>query len=220
MAIVGAISKTSSYKWKVIVLLFFLTMCIGGTGILSVGSERWEKINAQEVSVPFILNSGMVRAQEADVRVIVWFENIRVPDEIWTQGPLPDWRWTTREQQTVDGKTAVTLFGEGHLDKNEEKRIYTWYNSMSLFVANKGGRLYLDERVPEVTDISAYMSRVNAQPAQWSLSGQTFSIAAYQKALHTSVVAGHDRINFQLLSRGEKGKGLTVLAIPALLEEF
>ena len=85
-------------------------------------------------------------------------------------------------------------------------------------LAQSGGQIYIDERVPQAIDISAYLSKTNALPAQWALSDSLVSIAAYQKNLPSTVMAGNDRINIQLLSRGNGGQ--TVLAIPVLLEEF
>jgi len=161
-----------------------------------------------------------VQADKAEVSVILWFENGDIPLEIWKKRPMPDWTWTYKESQTANGKVAVTLSGHRFIDKNEESNLYTWYTVMARLLAHTGGRIYLDERIPQASDISAYLSKTNAFPAQWTLSGSMVSIAAYQKDLQTNVMAGNDRINIQLLSRGNHNKGQTVLAIPALLEEF
>jgi len=175
---------------------------------------------ASQTTVPLLLNSGVVMTKEAEVSVILWFENGEIPPEIWTKRPAPDWTWTYKESQTASGKVAVTLSGHRYMDKNEESNLYTWYTIMVRQLAQTGGRIYLDERVPQATDISAYLSEINALPAQWYLSGSLVSIAAYQKDLPTNVMAGNDRVNIQLLSRGKHNEGQTVLAIPALLEEF
>jgi len=187
---------------------------------LRVGLQTKESVELSQSAVPLLINSGVVGAKKAEVSVVLWFENAELPLEIWTNTPMPDWTWTYKKSQTASGKVAVTLSGHHPMNKNEESNLYTWYTIMVRQLAQTGGKIYIDERVPQATDISAYLSKTNALPAQWTLSGSLVSIAAYQKNLPTNVIAGNDRINIQLLSRGRHNEGQTVLAIPALLEEF
>jgi len=106
------------------------------------------------------------------------------------------------------------------INKNEESSLYKWYTTMAQELAKTGGIIYIDERVDQAMDISAYLSKMNALPTQWALIGNLLSIAAYQNDISTNVIAGQDKMNIQLLSRGKNNEGRTVLAIPALLKEF
>jgi len=173
-----------------------------------------------KTTVPLLLNSGQVQTKDAEVSIILWFENGDIPQDILSKKPMPNWSWTYNELQTGSGKAAVTLSGHRIINQNEESSLYNWYSTMSKELAKTGGRIYLDERVDQAMDISAYLSKIKADPAQWTLIGNMLSVAAYQKDLVTSVVAGQDEINIQLLSRGKNTEGRTVLAIPALLKEF
>lgn len=173
-----------------------------------------------EAAVPLLLNSGEVPSKEADITIILWFENGVIPPETWRKLPTSDWIWTYKELQTGSEKVAVTLSGERLINKNEERELYKWYTAMAKELAQAGGLIYVDERVNQTMDISSYLSKTNALPAQWALIGDMLSIAAYQSKLNTFIIAGQDRINIQLLSRGNDNEGRTVLAIPALLKEF
>ncbi len=173
-----------------------------------------------QATVPLLLNSGEVQANEAEVSIVLWFENGNIPHETWTQLPTPDWIWSYNELQTGSEKVTVTLSGHQIIDKNEESNLYKWYTAMAQELAKTGGLIYIDERVDQAMDISSYLSKTNALPAQWALIGNMLSIAAYQRNFDTSVLAGQDRINIQLLCRGTNAEGRTVLAIPALLKEF
>lgn len=210
------------YPYKNIMLTLMACILVIGLGAYALQVEMSSKdtVKLCKKAVPMLLNSGIVQTKEAEVSVILWFENGDIPLEVRTKWLMSDWTWTFKEQQTGSGKVAATLFAHRRIDKNEETNLYTWYNTLAQSLAKMGGRIYLDERVSQVTDISAYLSQTNALPAQWILSGNLVSIAAYQNDLLTSVVAGQDRVNIQLLSRGENTKGQTVLAIPVLLEEF
>ncbi len=219
--IVGlTLPKSNSYNiiW---LMLIVCTMFIGlGVYTLSVVGHTKESVELHNTAVPLLLNSRVVQAKEAEVSVILWFENGDIPLEIWKNRSMSDWTWTYKELHTASAKVAVTLSGHRRVDKNEESNLYTWYTIMAQQLAQTGGRIYLDERVSQATDISVFLSKMNTRPAQWALSGDLLSIAAYQSDLPISVMAGQDRINIQLLSRGKNSEGQTVLAIPALLEEF
>lgn len=219
--LVGLTLPKSNYYIITMLKLMVCTLFIGlGVYALSVVVQTKESIELHQTTVPLLLNSRVVQAKEAEVSVILWFENGDIPLEIWKNRPMSDWTWTYKELHTASGKVAVTLSGHRHMDKNEESDLYKWYIIMAQQLAKTGGRIYLDERVPQATDISAYLSKTNTLPAQWALTGDLLSIAGYQSDLPMSVMAGQDRINIQLLSRGKNTEGQTVLAIPVLLDEF
>lgn len=204
-------------------LLLIIISCVILLWVKPLGIERVfqssESVNSSYKTEPLLLNAGLVQAQKAELSIILWVENGIIPIEVWTQLPMPDWAWSLNEQQTKHGNTA-TLSGHRVIDKDEERMLYTWYTKMAPILAKNGVRIYLDERVSEAIDVSAYLSQSNILPAQWFLLENMVSIAGYQSNLEESVMAGQDRINIQLLSRGKNTDGQTVLAIPALLKEF
>jgi hypothetical protein len=173
-----------------------------------------------QAAVPLLLNSGEVQTKEAEVSIILWFGKGEIPDGTWTTRPTLDWEWSYNELKTGSETVAATLSGHQLIDKNEERDLYKWYTIMEQELAKTGGLIYIDERVDQAMDISSYLSKTNALPAQWASTDNMVSIAAYQTNFSTSVLAGQDRINIQLLSRGKNTEGRSVLAIPALLKEF
>ena len=189
-----------------------------GRPALQMISSTLDARMLSSTAVPMLINSGIVQSKEAEIKVILWFEDGEIPIEVWAKRPMPDWVWTSKSLQTESGKVAVTLSGSHLMNKNEERNLYTWYTTMAQQLDKVGGKVYIDERVPQTIDIAAYLSQVSALPAQWSLFGNTVSIAAYNSNLKTMVMAGQDRINIQLLCRGKNNEGQTVLAMPALLE--
>lgn len=171
-------------------------------------------------TVPLLLNSGEVQVEEAEISVIIWFEGGNIPPEVWTNKPTPNWVWTYKELSGGSNNKAATLAGQCRLAKNEEDIFAEWYAAAAREAASYGGIIYLDERVDEALDIAAFLSKANAEPVQAARIGNLFSLAAYQNNIGPSVLAGRERINIQLLSRGDNTVGQTVLAIPALLKEF
>ena len=214
------VPKVSPYR-SMISTLMACALIIGlitCTYNLNIASKDTAAIAPTEI--PLLLNSGEVQAKEAEINITLWFENGDVPHGTWTSQPTPDWTWTYTELQTGSGKVAATLSGHRLINKNEESSLYKWYTTMAQELVKTGGMIYIDERVNQTLDISAYLSKTNALPTQWALIGNMLSIAAYQKDIPTNVIAGQDKVNIQLLSRGKNTEGRTVLAIPALLKEF
>ena len=220
MLVALAVPKLCPYK--TIVKTIIACILIIGLALYSYRVEvpSVEPNIVSQTTVPLLLNSGEVQAKKAEFSIILWFENGDIPHGTLAKRPTPDWIWTSNELRTGSGKVAITISGHQLIDKNEESNLYKWYTTMTQELAKTGGLIYIDERVDQAMDISAYLSKTNALPAQWTLIGNMLSIAAYQKHLLTSVFAGQDRINIQLLSRGKNTEGRTVLAIPALLKEF
>lgn len=209
---------------KILLLLLIIVTCF-----ILIGFKPWNSVAVSQENkpvqlsnsvAPLLLNTGMVKVQKAEVSIILWIEDDTIPIEAWKQLPIPDWRWSYKEHRTNDGKNIITLTGHQVINKNQENMIYTWYTTMAPVLAKVGVKAYLDERVPESIDISAYLSKSNILPSQWFLLDNLVSIAGYESNLDMSVMAGQDKINIQLLSRGEKTDGHTVLAIPVLLKEF
>lgn len=215
------ITKSYLSKYSLSLLILSCFLLIGFKPSASEGVlQSNESVNITSTTVPLLLNAGIVQEQEAELSIILWIENGTIPTEIWTQLPMSDWIWSIKKQQTKTGNVSATLTGHRTIDKYEESVIYTWYTRIAPALAKDGVQLYIDERVPEAIDISAYLSQSNSVPSQWSLLDNVVSIAGYQSNLVTSVKSGRDRINIQLLSRGQTTEGHTVLAIPALLKEF
>ncbi|KUO73880.1 MAG: hypothetical protein APF81_16030 [Desulfosporosinus sp. BRH_c37] len=220
MLVSHIVTKPSPYSK--VKKIFIACISIIGLVLYFYGMELPSKDRQvfSQTTVPLLLNSGEVQSKEAEVSIILWFEDGNIPHGAWTKRPMQDWIWKYDELQTGGEKVTVTLSGSQMINKNEESNLYKWYTTMQQELAKTGGLIYIDERVDQAMDISSYLSNTNALPAQWALVGNMVSIAAFQNFFLTSVIAGQDRINIQLLSRGKNTEGRTVLAIPALLQEF
>lgn len=215
----NCLNKSLNKKAIIARIIFVLSIFIMVYALQTKHFAR-QAFNFSQTKGSLLLNSGVTETKEAEVSVILWFENVDTLLNLRMKEPMPNWVWDYKELQTESGKKAITLSGHCIVNKNEESDLYKWYTSMVRQVSKTGGRIYLDERVPQIIDISAFLSQANAFPSQWALSGNTVSIAGYQNNLIAGVMAGKDRINIQLLSRGNNTEGQTVLAIPVLLEEF
>lgn len=200
-------------------IVYTLTICLI-FNVFMLGLHTLESPKVKNIAVPLLLNSDSVNIKNAEVSVILWAENSDTAENFLKQKPLPGWQWTCKELTTAGGLQAISISGHKVVDKKEERNLYTWYTNMAQKLDKKDCQIYLDERVPQAIDVCSYLSEENASPRQWSLSSNLISVAAYMGDVPISVMAGQDRLNIQVLSRGNNSEGQTVLAIPALLEEF
>lgn len=164
-----------------------------------------------------LLNSGLSSSEQAKARIIFWLP--QMPETAWLEKLPRGWNWTEHSsKRLVNG--PVTVAGSILINRQEERGLLGLYQSLAGSAAQQGGQAYLDERISEPVDIFRYFAALRLLPRQWAYSGTTFSLAGYWMGPITPVQAGPDPINLQLLTRSHAGQGETVLAIPALLEEF
>lgn len=176
-------------------------------------------------SPQLLLNSGLADASEAELRITLWFEQKNEAGYLNVMNNLPQngWEWETVKKEGLsktEPRQALTIHGQRQITRSQEAEVMAWFTALSQQVRQAGGQAYLDERVATGIDVEAYFSENSIIPKQWTVSGKTSSLAGYSKAPLPSVQAGRDIVNLQLLSRCTVHGENTVLAIPALLEEF
>lgn len=190
------------------------------------GVAYWYQTAAGQtvIHTPLLLESGLVQTDEGEISIVVWLPDDNKVGEL--QGLLAESAidWGYKKEQTSSGATAVTIAGETKVGLKEEQEMKRVYAALEDKAGAIGGRVYLEERVGEVIDGTAYMAKNGVEPLQWIKTGETWSWAGYARGGAPGVLAGKDRLNIQLLTRSgrEEGQteGQTLLAFPVLLQEF
>jgi len=166
-----------------------------------------------------LLNSGLTDAQEAELKIVLWFERGKPAENLLADLPADGWEWQ-EAQLGIGENNAYTLAGRKSINAQEEKSIYPWFAKLSQEVQELGGIAYLDERVPEGIDIAKFSIEQEINPVQWSFTESTISVAGLKSGFYPAVQSGDEAVNIQLISQAHDGQGRTALAIPVLLEEF
>jgi len=171
--------------------------------------------------IPLLLNSGLVSSTSSDISLVIWLEEGEHAGEIQEKLPQRGWTWKQTTLQSSSGGNVVTLSGSYRVQSRlDELEVYKVYQDLTNYARPIDGMVYLHERIPESIDPAAYLSLVSANPLQWAQSNNTLSIAGYRANMAPDVVAGTDKINVQVLTRQNETSSMTILALPALLEEF
>lgn len=216
------VSKRNTLLLIIIVCSIICTVSIGKwlvndtpMGVaLSLGSRK-------QASQPLLLASGWAQSATAQIKIMIWFDNGEIPDTINSVLPISQWQWHEEIFRGPEyGKKTIVLIAAKEIDKAEEETIRIGYPAWVNQVKSAGGHIYIDERIPEEMNIAAYIRAAGATAKQCFSSERLQSIAALNESWGNDVMAGHDRINFQILTQKTMEGGQTVLAVPALLEEF
>lgn len=159
-------------------------------------------------------------ANEANVKVIIWFDNRDSAELFREELPSDNWHWEKAFHYTVEGKKITGLVGRTKVDRIKELELKKWYFGLVSRIKDAGGKVYLDERINANIDIVAFLCKAGAEPEQWMIDGNTLSVAAMKSGLENNIYAGKDKVNMQLLTRISDGYQQSVLALPALIDEF
>jgi hypothetical protein len=158
--------------------------------------------------------------KEAEVKVIMWFDDQDLHELFREEMPSDNWHWEKASCYTAEGKKINSLVGRTRVDKIKELELKKWYFELVGKIKDAGGKVYLDERICADIDIAAFLCKAGAEPQQWMLDDSTLSVAALKSDLGNNIYAGKDKINMQLLTRISNGSQQSVLALPALIDEF
>lgn len=213
MSIVWNIARRKSNKINILICLIILNLLILNWSKFNLGTTV--EIN----SSPFLLEYNH-EAKEAEVKIIIWFDNQDSIEGFREILPLEEWHWEESVRDTPEGQKAISLVGQTKIDRLAEIQLKKWYFDWVGKINTAGGQVYLDERILETIDIVAFLSQSGAEPKQWMLAGTTLSVAALKPGLGRGVHAGKDQINMQLLTRSSGGHQQSVLALPTLIVEF
>lgn len=194
-------------------------VCVVLLCVLFLSGVVSKNIPLEKQETPLLLNSGLTTVQQAEVKIILWFEQ-KPFENIKQSLPQEGWEWKESEFKAPNGKVPYTLSGYKLICSEEEEQIFSWFRELTKKVQDYGGTVYLDERVPEGIDVIKYSVQQEVIPVQWALSENTLSITGFKNGLYPSIQAGDDLLNIQLLSLSNGDHGKTALVIPVLLEEF
>jgi hypothetical protein len=210
--------------WRHNILLFLVSVLFLASGIILLSLPWVDNSKALPArQLPLLLSSGMVNSKQAEVNIIIWFDNGEIPVTIISELPYRHWKWEEKTYTAAAGQNtvkAVTLTGSTVIDNDSEKWLSTWYPLLAEKVKKAGGQAYLDERVAEGIDIAAFLNAYNALPQQWHMLGKTYSVTAWQESIGNALTAGIDPVNIQLVTRFSDNGGLTALSFPVLLKDF
>ena len=137
---VPRIEKENPPILNLVYVLFLCVIFFSGAFVKNFGVDKQE--------TTLLLNSGLTTAQEAEIRVVLWFER-KPPLSIIQSLPHEGWKWKESELKASDLVHPYTLSGYKVIQREEEKLLTLWFQDLSKDVQDYGGTVYLDEIISE-----------------------------------------------------------------------
>jgi len=204
---------------NMIVALFLLLPAF----VVFAGYSYCDCLSATHIARQMLLHSGQFDTRPAAVKYILWSKEeqaLQVIEKKLKETGLV-WHKNTLKNY-AENKAAFQYSTMQTISKQEEKQALQKYFSLLKEFENLPVRIFFEERVDSNLNLDLYLKENKIEVKEKIRTPDTISITGYIAGLRPTIVAGPKTFNFQLLAKGQAvgSKEQTVLAIPALLEEF
>jgi len=199
---------------SVIIILFFLT-----PALLSAQGNQFSPINDRYC---LLLESGLSDAGKSTIKFIVWTEEGLFLPQIEEKLQATDYSWDQEIVSNYFGRKAFKFSTSIIVQKEKEKEVLADYVQLNGILKEYQAIVYLEEKIESSINAENYFALNNCRTLQEVKTEGIISTTGYCPGLPGTVRAGEEAINIQILTKEENCpmKAKTVLALPALMEEF
>ncbi|KUO61988.1 MAG: hypothetical protein APF84_04990 [Gracilibacter sp. BRH_c7a] len=178
------------------------------------------KINNSSKDFTLFLNSGITHCETATVKYTLWTDDsseLEVISKITQNSPLV---WQKEVVSDFTGKKIYKYFSINRVDRKGEKLIFSQLESIERQIKGTGILLYFYQQVDEIIDIWDYLNLNKLRDKQKTQTDQLLSINGYSDIIGGIVQSSPFNTNVQIITNNQNKKGKSLIAIPALLDEF
>lgn len=211
--------KIKSIRTYIISGILFIILL---TPTILLTEMRFSSQDSREQEIPLLLNSGSLAGEKATVKYILWTEDsgesTKIDKILQSSGLV----WDKITLSDYAEKKAYKYITQIEIKKENEGQAIGIYTLLFNKIEGIKARLYFEERVDSALDYDSYLTKSKIDIRQRVQLQDLISISGFHHDLLGIVKAGKQDINIQIVTgNGDKsGKGRTVLAIPALFEEY
>ena len=166
-----------------------------------------------------LLNSGLTRSETSLVKYIIWTDDSSELPAIHEILQNSNCVWQKNIISDFTGNKIYKFTLENRVDKDQEKLILKQLDFIENQIKGKQIELYFQQQLDETLDIMQYSSSKLTNLLMVETENLA-SITGYSDAISKTVQSGNRHINVQIINSYQKDQGKTLLAIPALLDEF
>lgn len=201
----------------IIILIIFLSLLT--PAVLRAQSNQSAGIN---VGYRLLLESALSDAKTGTLKYIVWTEEDRFLPQIESELLATGLNWQKEIQSNSYGQKAYKLSTTFIILKEEERKAMVDYLKLSELLKKYQAQVFLEEDIEALINVENYLELNNSRLLQEIKIDGLISVAGYRPDLPGTVQAGKDLVNIQILTKENSGTltAKTVLALPALMEEF
>lgn len=206
-------TKRKQIIWGLI-LIFLLSPSLLFAELPKINYDRYEK------ELILLLNSGLTQCETSDIKYILWTEDssdlpvlkeiVRNNSEVWQKDVVSDFT----------GKRIYKYSLTKQVDKEGEKLIPKQLDDFEQQLEGTRILLYFHQQINETIDSKEYFCINGINKTQMTETAKLLSITAYSSNISKIVQSAKFDTNVQVITSNQSIKGKTLLAIPALLEDF
>ena len=204
---------------KVIIWGLALTLLIS-PGLLFAELSKNNKGNTFKENTPLLLTSGQTGAETSEIRYILWTDNASELSDLDEVINKSSYTWQKDIICDFNGNKIYKYIREEIVDKNQEHNIIENLNILEDQIQGKNIYLYFQQRINQNLDLESYLTAAGINRVQKVETNKIISITGYSDDISKNIRSGNTEINIQVLTRTSESAGKTILAVPALLEEF
>ncbi len=184
-------------------------------------AELYKINNGRQVEdFKLLLNSGLTHCETSTVKYILWTDDssdLTVLNEIVQNSPFV---WRQDVISDFAEQKVYKLSSENQVNKGEEKLISKQLAYIERELKGTGILLYFQQQINETIDVKNYLSLNWIQKIQKTKTDKLLSITGYSDTIAKVVRSNEFDTNIQIITNNQRNQEKTILAIPALMEEF
>lgn len=166
-----------------------------------------------------LLNANALENEPAVVKYILWTEETNELPRLEKFLSGTGLKWSRDILSNYYGNKAYKFTAAIIVNKENEKDALTIYKNLQAGISGQTVKTYFEETINKGTNLELYFQGDREIIQKIELAGLT-SATGYSKVLDTDYFLNKKKGNFEILTRNGGIKKNTVLAIPALIEEF
>lgn len=213
--------KTSK-KRKIIITAVFI-ICTLYTGLFVQGVDKYNLTNKFiGKDVVLLLNSNLSECESGFVKIILWTEQKKADEIIphkLAECDLLKLGWKKQKLRNTYGNYAYKYTAEIIVDKKKEAEIPDILNNLAQKLPAETVKIHFEETIKDTINGREYFDLLSSKVKSFTAEDGIESYTA-NAGSNNYVKTGAEFVNIQVITAKKPLQPKTVLALPAILEEF
>jgi len=202
-------------------LLLLLVFAVYNSQLYFNKYSKYSQDDSLRQPFPLLLNSGLVYCNQAMGQYIIWTEKAGELPTIEKIIRSTGLNWNKQTLTDFSGKNAYKYTAIFQMKKENEGQYVELFRRLNSSFNQRSVKVYFEQRINAFLEPALYFQHYGIDLLSSVQTDNILSLTGYCQGLGETVNAGGFESNVQMVTRGIEGReGKTVLAFPALIEEF
>ena len=201
--------------------LFLLLLLIFTVYSSQFSLHQYGQDHSRRQQLPLLLNSGLVCCNQATGQYIIWTEKAGELPAIEKTIQLTGLNWHKQSLSDFFGRNAYKYTAIFQMKKENEGQFVELFKRLNSSFDQQNVKVYFEQRINAFLEPTLYFQQYGIKLCSSIQTDNIQSLTGFYQGMSKPVKAGQAESNVQIVVKGAAGQnGKTVLAFPALIEEF